>query len=242
MKRVFYFLGVSALVIAAGVLPPIPIYKEEAVPEVSKEAKEAPITVEPMIPVPVEKEKRMPPLERFTPPEDRTVYLFGEVGPETNEVARQIAKLGRTKDPIYLIINSPGGSIMHGAQILAAIEASRGPITTVCVNVCASMAAMIFEYGKERWMMNKSILMFHAASTAERGELPKMISRLLSFQRMWSKIERVVASRLGVSYEQYELLALQELWIDSEDALQNKVADKVVFVDLPDEMAFVEPR
>lgn len=185
-------------------------------------------------------EIRLKRIERFTPPQDRTVYLYGEVGAATNSVARAIAVLGRTEDPIYLVINSPGGSVLHGLQIINAMQAAKGPIHTICVNMCASMAAMIFEYGNNRIMMDRSMLMFHAASGGMMGEFPKMLSRMIAFERMFNRTETFVATRLGLTLEQYKFMALKEIWADSEYAVENKYADSIAFIDLPDDKMFVE--
>lgn len=180
-------------------------------------------------------------VQRLTPPESRTVYLTGPVAENSNEIARKIAVLGRTAEPIYLVINSPGGLVHQGAMIIDAMEASLGPVHTICTQFCASMAAMIFEHGSERIMMNRSILMFHPASGGSRGEVDKMVSMLSSIQRFMARMEEHVAKRVGLTMADYKLQSGQEIWLDTQDAISRKFADKMVFIDLPDDKMFSNP-
>ena len=63
---------------------------------------------------------------------DRIVYLYGEInGDNGPNVAKQILKLASSPKPIYIFINSPGGSVLAGSKIVSAIQAAKGPVNTV---------------------------------------------------------------------------------------------------------------
>ena len=172
--------------------------------------------------------------KRISLPKNRTVIIEGQIGEETLLAAEQIAKLGKTPEPIYIVINSPGGSVFAGATVIEAIEAAKGPVNTICVQMCASMAAFIFEHGDERMMFSRSMLMFHPASAGLQGELDKMVSYLTAVQNFVRRIEKYVADRVGISLAQYKAMAAKELWLDSDAAIRGRFADKIVFADLPE--------
>lgn len=65
---------------------------------------------------------------------------------------------------VTIYISSPGGSLLGGAQIAAAIQACRAPVTTVVVGIAASAAALVWSYGARRQMAPGSVLMFHMSS------------------------------------------------------------------------------
>lgn len=163
-------------------------------------------------------------------PESQVLSLTGVVGMGTDELVAQIFERGQGTKPLYLLINSPGGSVLAGAMIISAMESSKVPIYTVCMEICASMAAMIFEHGTERYIVDRALLMFHPASTGGGGpeELDKTVSRLLTLQRYIGKMETHVAHRAGMSFERYKLLSGSELWIDGEDAVNGGFADKLI--------------
>lgn len=174
---------------------------------------------------------------------ERTVQLLGEVGPSAEDIAKKITKLATASDkPIYFVINSPGGSVLDGAILVSAIESSRAPVIVICHSLCASMAAIIFEYAHDRYMTDRSFVMFHPASGGAEGEIDKMASRLGSIQRFIGKFDSYIAARANVPYNKFHSLTQNELWLDSEDAVNSGFADKIVSVDLsvlpPPEPAF----
>jgi ATP-dependent Clp protease protease subunit len=161
----------------------------------------------------------------------RIVYLFGEINEQSGpEAVHDILKLGDSTKPMYILINSPGGSVLSGASIISAMEAAKGPVVTVCVQLCASMAAMIHQYGTSRTMLNRAFLMFHPATGGVEGEVDKSFSRLGTIKRYIGKMEENAASRSHMDYKEYKYRSGIEMWLDSEDALETKFADKIVYV------------
>jgi ATP-dependent Clp protease, protease subunit len=166
-----------------------------------------------------------------------TVLLGSEVNSYTaNLVIKQIqnANKKRPGQPIYLLLDSPGGSVIDGARIISTMQASKSPVHTVCLQICASMAAMILEYGVERYAVDRSIIMFHPASIGGsfQGELDKVVSRFTFLQRYVDKMDHYAAKRSGQTYEQFKSKSSRELWIDAEDALEQHYIDSVVKVNL----------
>lgn len=158
------------------------------------------------------------------------VILSGVVGMETFDVVPQINKYSNSGKPTFLIINSPGGSVMDGADIIAAIQSSKAPVYTVCVKLCASMAALTLEYGVKRYATDRSIIMFHPASVQSlvQGELDKVVSRFSFLKRYIDKMDSYVAARSGQTYDSLKAKTTQELWLDAEDALRGNYIDAVV--------------
>jgi len=165
------------------------------------------------------------------PNSDRVLRLYGEVNEMSLLVADQIKVLSaQSKEPIYLLINSPGGSVLDGAQIVSAIEGSVAPVYTVCEQLCASMAAIIHQYGKERLMYDRSILMFHNAAGGAQGYVPQMLSRLNVINRYVNKMQAHIAARAGVDLTTWLNRMGDEIWIDAEDATASNLNDKIVNV------------
>ena len=169
-----------------------------------------------------------------TPPPGQTLTLFGEVNQlSVLPIIDGLKKLGSGTAPIYLLIHSPGGSVMDGAMVISAMEASKAPVYTVCLGMCASMAAMVFSYGSQRLMVDRAFLMYHPATLGVGyNELDKTVSRVQFIQRYSGKMDAFVAKRAGITIEKYKQLASIELWLDGEDAVNNKFADKLVSVNV----------
>lgn len=163
--------------------------------------------------------------------DDRQVFVYGPID-EVNSpvIAKQLLELGKSSKPLTVVLNSPGGSVFDGAAIISAMEAARGPVNTLCVQLCASMAAMIHQYGTHRLMLNRSVLMFHPAAGGLQGTIDQMNSRLTLFKSFIGKMEQNVATRSHTTFEAYKARAGVELWIDAEDSVNQGFADQIVFV------------
>lgn len=169
-------------------------------------------------------------------PEGNTIPLIGEIGGNAMYVAQKINSLSRGKSPIYLLINSPGGSVLDGAQIVTAIQSSKVPVYTVCLQLCASMAAIIHQYGTQRYMVDRSFLMFHEASGGFQGSFNQMKSRMVSIDRYITKMDAYIAQRAGYKTEEFTSRLGNEIWVDAEDATTQRFNDKVINVYLSDSL------
>src|ERR1700690_3590330 len=50
---------------------------------------------------------------------ERIVHIYGEINEmSAPAITLQILKLGSSKEPMYILIDSPGGSVLSGAQII----------------------------------------------------------------------------------------------------------------------------
>lgn len=162
----------------------------------------------------------------------RTLVLFGEVEQNAELLARDVTRLSKqSKEPIVLLIDSPGGSVFSGEKLVSAIEASRADVYTVCVGMCASMAAIIHQYGTKRLATDRSILMFHDAAAMVGGRVSEMLSILNMIQRKLEKTNHYIANRSGIPYNDLIRLESSNFWVDAEDALQLKLVDGLVVVE-----------
>lgn len=168
---------------------------------------------------------------------DRTVQLFGEVNEDSAKaVIKQLGKLNKDSDskPITLIISSPGGSVLDGALIVDAINGSKAPVNTLCIQMCASMAAMIHQYGKSRYVLPHAVLMFHPAAGGAYGDVDRMASELAMIQRYVGSMEINAANRAKISIEQYKIRANAQIWLTGEESIKAGFADGVVYVTAQD--------
>jgi ATP-dependent Clp protease protease subunit len=165
------------------------------------------------------------------------ITLYDEINDETAAaVIQQIQTANKAESvkPIYLFINSPGGDVGAGGSIIDAMKASKRPITAVCVSLCASMAAIIFEHGSQRQMFGHSTVMFHEASASLQGSLSHMLSRLTLYMHMVSGYEIKIAALASMPVEEFRVRELREWWLPSDEALAAHLCDSVTeFADYP---------
>lgn len=171
----------------------------------------------------------------ITVEKEHLVTLIGEInGFNAAKTAAKLTALSNSKEPTILAINSPGGSVMDGALVINAMEASKTPVYTVCLQLCASMAAIIHQYGNKRMMQDRSILMFHDASGGSSGYLPHMISELSTITRYIERFNAHIAKRAKITTEQLDEMEHKQHWRDAEDSIQQNFTDKIVFLRIDD--------
>ena len=173
----------------------------------------------------------------------RVLYLNDQVVfPVVQDLTNKLKKLQQaSNEPIYLLIDSPGGSIIDGATLISEMEASKAPVYTVCTRLCASMAAMIHSYGAKRYQLDRTFLMFHPASAGVGGQVPNMMSQLTTITRYIDKMVAHVTSSSKVDPETYSKLVAYEIWIDSEDAVAKGLSDGIVNLSVPSYEQKAEP-
>jgi ATP-dependent protease ClpP protease subunit len=128
----------------------------------------------------------------------------------------------------YLVLDSPGGSVLAGARLLAYMKNSGKNIVTVCDNICASMAFQIFQLGSRRLMTEKSVLMAHPASGGAQGTLENMLTQLTMFKLYVDRMDADTAKRAGIDYAKFKALVADNIWAETPEALKMNLADGVV--------------
>ena len=105
---------------------------------------------------------------------DRIVFLGSHIDDNVaNVILAQLLFLD-AEDPerdIYLYINSPGGSVYAGLAIFDTMQHLRAPVSTYCVGMAASMAAILVAAGApgKRSALPNSRIMIHQPSTGAQG-------------------------------------------------------------------------
>ncbi|MCR5423060.1 MAG: ATP-dependent Clp protease proteolytic subunit, partial [Bacilli bacterium] len=97
---------------------------------------------------------------------DRIIMLNGEITDDVaNSVVAQLLFLASvdSKKDINMYINSPGGSITAGMAIYDTMNLVAPDVSTICVGMCASMAAFLLAAGKKgkRYALENSEVMIH---------------------------------------------------------------------------------
>lgn len=164
---------------------------------------------------------------------NQILRLNGEIGENVNGLIKKIEDLNRKKAPaIYILIDSPGGSVFDGLRLVTTMEASRVPVYTVCMAMCASMAAIIHQYGTKRFMQDRSRLMFHDASGGLQGTLHQMKTRLDYIIRTTDKTNAYIAQRAGMTVSSFsqQIIGGPEIWVDAEDSTSKHFNDEIVYI------------
>lgn len=129
---------------------------------------------------------------------------------------------GMGKKRIQVWINSPGGSVYEGYSIYNAILKSKTKIDTYCVGIAASMAAVIFQSGRTRYMADYSILMYHNPFNSKKPE-----EQSDSLEQMRKSLVTMICNRSGMGQPECEAMMNRETFMDATEAYNLKLCDVV---------------
>jgi ATP-dependent protease ClpP protease subunit len=170
--------------------------------------------------------------------QENTVLLHG---PVTFESSRGVLAEMRIKDknmlkgePMYLILNTPGGSVLDGMDIVSLAQSFDRPVHTITY-FAASMGFVIAQHLGTRYILQNGILMSHRMKTGAQGEVGGELDEALAFARAISReINLVCAERMSMEVEDYEKRVSDEWWLYGQHAVNNKAADEVITVSCTD--------
>ena len=158
-----------------------------------------------------------------------TIILRGAItGDTATDVTRQLFNI--KGEELFLFIDSPGGSVVAAARIMAALKSSGKNV--VCVAETAISAAfMIFQSCNLRLATYSAITMQHNASLAvNRKEIPNFKTFSDFIFRMLDQLNEMQSLRIGITVDELNEKTKDDWWLFSKDIVDSNVADSLVEV------------
>ena len=167
---------------------------------------------------------------------ERIIFLGGPiVDSVANSVIAQLlflASQNPNKD-IQLYINSPGGVLTAGLAIYDTMQYIKCPVSTVCVGLAASAAAVLLaagEKGKRFALPNSEILLHQVAVSGVSGEAVEVEIAAKQIIKLKDKVNQILAKHTGQSLKRVEKDTDRDFYLSAEDAKNYGVIDKVIKV------------
>lgn len=133
--------------------------------------------------------------------------------------------------PIYVYLNSPGGSIYQGLRFISFAKTIKNLHTIT--EFSASMAAAIAQgIPGKRYVVEHGVFMFHRARGGFRGQFEdgELESRLKMWKTIVRGMERMQARRIGITLKNYKKRRMNEWWVYGKENVEENVADAIVTV------------
>ena len=107
-----------------------------------------------------------------------------------------------SEDPekdISLYINSPGGVVDAGLAIYDTMQYLRAPVSTICIGMAASMAAVLLAAGAKgkRYALPNSRIMIHQGSGGFRGNAPDVLIQMKELESLVQRNHEIMAKHTG---------------------------------------------
>jgi ATP-dependent protease ClpP protease subunit len=134
--------------------------------------------------------------------------------------------------PVYIYINSPGGDVMAGLEIINYIKSFQSQnkeISCICHNAM-SMAFVIFQYCSYRYILHSSTLMQHQMSLKVDGKIYDINSRLKYYNTIENELNTHQAQRMKIQVPDFINRIKDDWWMYSNEIIKNNAADDIVSV------------
>ena len=164
---------------------------------------------------------------------DRIIFLGEEINSVTaNLVIAQLLHLesqDADKD-ISLYINSPGGEVYSGLAILDTMNYIKPQVSTICIGMAASMAAVLLASGAKgkRFCLPNSIVMIHQPSGGAQGQQTEIEIAAREIRETRRTLNQLLADATGQPFEKVEADTERDNYMRAQAALEYGLVDRIV--------------
>ena len=165
---------------------------------------------------------------------ERILFLGSEVNAAiANSLVAQMLYLDSedSSKPIYLYINSPGGSVTAGLAIFDTMQYVKSDVVTICVGLAASMGAFLLAAGTKgkRLALPHSRIMIHqplgGTSQRQASDIEIEAKEILRIKDM---LNHSMADMTGQPFEKIEKDTDRDYFMSAAEAKEYGLIDRVI--------------
>jgi len=164
---------------------------------------------------------------------ERIIFLGQEID---DEIANQIIAVMLYLDsednskPIYLYINSPGGSVISGLAMYDTMKHIKSEVVTINVGLAASMSSFILAAGEKgkRLALPHSRIMIHQPMGGAQGQASDIEVEAQQILRIRKSLTEDYAEMSGRPYEKVLQDMDRDNFMSSYEAVEYGLIDRVI--------------
>ncbi|TXF37620.1 MULTISPECIES: ATP-dependent Clp protease proteolytic subunit [unclassified Collinsella] len=164
---------------------------------------------------------------------DRIIFLGEEINSVTaNLVIAQLLHLESqdSEKDISLYINSPGGEVYSGLAILDTMNYIKPQVSTICVGMAASMAAVLLSCGAKgkRFCLPNSMVMIHQPSGGAQGQQTEIEIAAREIRETRATLNKILSDATGQPFEKVQADTERDNYMRAQAALEYGLVDRIV--------------
>ena len=165
--------------------------------------------------------------------EERIVFLAGPITDlNANIVIAQMLYLvsKNPKKDIKLYINSPGGSVTAGLAVYDTMQYLRCPVSTICIGLTASMAAIILAAGTrgKRFALPNAEILLHQVAGGAQGQATEIEITAKQIIKIKASINQILSQHTGQPIERVERDTDRDFYMTAKEAKGYGLIDEVI--------------
>ena len=164
---------------------------------------------------------------------DRIIFLGEEINSVTaNLVIAQLLHLESqdAEKDISIYINSPGGEVSSGLAILDTMNFIKPQVSTICVGMAASMAAVLLASGAKgkRFCLPHSQVMIHQPSGGAQGQQTEIEIAAQQIKACRATLNKILSDASGQPFEKVQQDTERDNYMTADEALEYGLIDHIV--------------
>ena len=164
---------------------------------------------------------------------DRIIFLGEEINSvSANLVVAQLLHLESqdAEKDISLYINSPGGEVYSGLAILDTMNFIKPQVSTICVGMAASMAAVLLSAGAKgkRFCLPHSKVMIHQPSGGAQGQQTEIEIVAEEIKKTRRELNQILSDASGQPIEKVLADTERDNYLTAAEALDYGLIDRIV--------------
>jgi len=164
---------------------------------------------------------------------ERIIFLGGPIDDAVaNTVIAQLLFLEHDdpKKDIQIYINSPGGTVTGTMAMYDAMQFVKCDISTVCVGMAASGAAVILAGGKKgkRFSLPNSEILIHQVMGGAEGQASDIEISAKHIIKIKDRLNRILAKHTGQSVAKIEKDADRDFYMSAQEAEEYGIIDDII--------------
>lgn len=167
--------------------------------------------------------------------EKRQIFLWGAVTDETSEdLVEKLLYLENidSKEPIYFLINSPGGVISSGMAVYDVMKMISAPVYTITMGLAASMGAVLFSAGEKghRYVFEHAKVMIHQPLISGQIIAPAIDIKIHAdeIKKTRAELNRLLSENSGKTIKQIEKDTDRDFYLNADESVKYGIADKKI--------------
>ena len=164
---------------------------------------------------------------------ERIVFITGGVDDYVSSlITAQLLFLEaeNPKKEIAMYINSPGGYVTAGMAIYDTMQYIRPPVSTICIGMAYSMAAVLLAGGAhgQRYALPHANILIHQPWGGMQGQATDIQIHAKEILRTREQLNQILAKHTGQKIEKVTLDTERDYFLTSEAAKEYGLIDDII--------------
>lgn len=130
--------------------------------------------------------------------------------------------------PIWLHVNSYGGTIFDGLAAMDQVSLTRCPVYTVVDGVCASAATFLSIKGKKRYIKENSFMLIHQVSAGMWGKYEEFLDEMENLEKLMKVIQDIYQKNTKIPRKVLDEILKRDVYFNAKECVKYGLVDEIL--------------